>query len=139
MKPDTRLERLIPSSHEFVQNAREFLGSEQVGGSSILRVAVERTDGGSVFDYNHLLTLQKISDELSLLDGVDTQSLNSLWSPGMLWFAVTPEGYASGPVIDYDIFSDSPESMASIQTNAIRAGIIGSYVANDLSASMIDF
>jgi len=139
VKPDTRLERLIPSSHEFVQNAREYLGSEQVGGSSILRVAVERTDGGSVFDYKHLLTLQKISDELSLLDGVDTQSLNSLWSPGMLWFAVTPEGYASGPVIDYDIFTDSPESMASIQTNAIRAGIIGSYVANDLSASMIDF
>ena len=139
IKPDTRLERLIPSSHEFVQNAREFLGAEQVGGSSVLRVAVERNGGGSVFDYSHLVTLQKISDELSLLDGVDTQSLNSLWSPGMLWFAVTPEGYASGPVIDYDNFSDSDESMQVIQTNAIRAGIIGTYVANDLSASMIDF
>ena len=45
VRPDTRLERLIPGSHEFVQNAREFLGAEQVGGSSIIRVAVERKDG----------------------------------------------------------------------------------------------
>ena len=139
VRPDTRLERLIPSSHEFVQNARAFLGGENVGSSSVIRVAVARTDGGSIFDYNHLLRLQKISDELSLLDGVDTQSLNSLWSPGMLWYAVTPEGYASGPVIDFDQFSDSPESMDAILTNAIRANLMGSYVAKDFGASMIDF
>ena len=139
VRPDTRLERLIPSGHEFVQNARAFLGGENVGSSSIIRVAVARTDGGSVFDYAHLLRLQKISDELSLLEGVDTQSLNSLWSPGMLWFAVTPEGYASGPIIDYDEFRDTPESMDVILTNAVRADLIGSYVANDFSASMIDF
>ena len=139
VKPDTRLERLIPSSHEFVQNARSFLGAENVGGSSVIRVAVARTDGGSIFDYDHMLILQQISDELSLLDGVDTQSLNSLWSPGMLWFAVTPEGYASGPVIDYDHFEDTPESMEAILTNVIRAELVGSYVANDFSASMIEF
>lgn len=139
VQPDTRLERLIPSSHEFVQNARSFLGGENVGSSSIIRVAVARTDGGSIFDYEHLLRLQRISDDLSLLDGVDTQSLNSLWSPGMLWYAVTPEGYASGPIIDFDKFSDTPESMDAIRTNVMRANLFGSYVANDFSASMIDF
>ena len=49
VRPDTRLERLIPGSHEFVQNARKFLGSEQVGGSSVIRVAVERKNG-TIFD-----------------------------------------------------------------------------------------
>jgi predicted RND superfamily exporter protein len=139
VRPDTRLERLIPSSHEFVKTAKEFLGSENVGSSSTIRVAVAREAGKSIFDYEHLLVLQKISDELSLLDGVNTQSLNSLWSPSMLWFSVTPEGYASGPVIDFENFSDSPESMRAVQTNAMRAGIIGSYVSNDFNASMIDF
>ncbi len=138
VRPDTRLERMIPGSHEFVINAKTFLGDEQAGGSSVLRVAVARKQG-SIFDHEHLLTLQKISDELSLLDGVDTGSLNSLWSPGMLWYSITPLGFDSGPVIDNASFADSPEAMDAIRTNVLRAGLVGSYVANDFKASMIDF
>ncbi|WP_027856558.1 efflux RND transporter permease subunit [Marinobacterium jannaschii] len=138
VRPDTRLERLIPGSHEFVLNAKTFLGNETAGGSSVIRVAVARSEG-TIFDYEHLVTLQKISDELSLLDGVDTGSINSLWAPGMLWFAITPEGFGSGPVIDNATFNDSAESMDLIRTNVFRAGIVGSYVSNDFKASMIDF
>lgn len=138
IQPDTRLDRLIPGSHEFVENAREFLGTEGVGNSSIIRVAVAR-DEGTVFDYDYLLRLQKISDELSLLEGVDTSSINSLWSPGMLWFAITPLGYDSGPVIEMDTFENSPEAMEIVRTNVYRADLVGTYVSNDLKASMIDF
>ncbi|MEH6577658.1 MAG: MMPL family transporter [Amphritea sp.] len=138
VRPDTRLERLIPGSHEFVLNAKQFLDEESAGGSSVIRVAVARKEG-TIFDYHHLVTLQKISDELSLLDGVDTGSINSLWAPGMLWFGITPEGFDSGPVIDNATFNDSPESMDIIRTNVFRAGLVGSYVANDFKASMIDF
>ncbi|WP_372832291.1 RND family transporter [Pontibacterium sp.] len=138
VRPDTRLERLIPGSHEFVVNAKQFLGDDTAGGSSVIRVAVARTEG-TIFDFEHLVTLQKISDELSLLDGVDTGSVNSLWAPGMLWFAITPEGFGSGPVIDNATFNDSAESMDLIRTNVFRAGLVGSYVSNDFNASMIDF
>ncbi|GGO85307.1 membrane protein [Marinobacterium nitratireducens] len=138
VRPDTRLDRLIPGSHEFVTNARAFLGSQSAGGDSVIRVAVARK-AGTIFDYDHLLKLQQISDELSLLDGVDTGSLNSLWSPGMLWFTITPQGYASGPVIDNAGFADTPESMDRIRTNVFRAGLVGTYVSNDFKASMIDF
>ena len=138
VRPDTRLERLIPGSHEFVLNAKQFLGEDSAGGSSVIRVAVARTEG-TIFDYEHLVTLQKISDELSLLDGVDTGSINSLWAPGMLWFAITPQGFDSGPVIDNATFNDSPEAMDIIRTNVFRAGLVGSYVSNDFKASMIDF
>ncbi|WP_421705831.1 efflux RND transporter permease subunit [Alloalcanivorax xenomutans] len=138
VKPDTRLERLIPGSHEFVKNARDFQGKQNAGDNSIVRVAVAR-DEGTVFDYDYLVTLQKISDELSLLPGVNTSSVNSLWSPGMLWFSITPLGYDSGPVIDMATFEDSATSMETIRTNAFRADLVGSYVSNDLKASMIDF
>lgn len=138
VQPDTRLERLIPGSHEFVTNAREFLGTESVGDSSIIRVAVAR-EQGTIFDYDYLVKLQQISDDLSLLEGVDTSSVNSLWSPGMLWFAITPLGYDSGPVIDNASFNDTAEAMDIIRTNVFRAGLVGSYVSNDFKASMIDF
>lgn len=138
VQPDTRLERLIPGSHEFVENARDFMGTEGVGNSSIVRVAVAR-DHGTVFDYDYLIKLQKISDELSLLQGVDTSSVNSLWSPGMLWFAITPLGFDSGPVIEMDTFEDSTRSMEIIRTNVLRADLVGTYISNDFKASMIDF
>ena len=136
--PDTRLERLIPSTHEFVVNAQELMGDQANAGSSYIRVAVARQNG-SVFEYDHLVTLQKISDELSLVEGVDTGSLNSLWAPGMLWFAITSAGFDSGPVIRNDQFADTEESMDIIRTNVLRAGIVGTYVSHDFKASMIDF
>jgi hypothetical protein len=136
--PDTRLERLIPNSHEFVLNAKEVLGDVSASGSSILRVAVSRKEG-TVFDHDYLVKLRKISDEFSMLEGVDTGSLNSLWSPSMLWFAITPQGFDSGPVIRNDQFADNAESMDIVRTNVLRAGLVGSYVSNDFKASMIDF
>ena len=138
VRPDTRLERLIPTSHEFVVNAADFMAGTNSSSGSVIRVAVA-VKQGTIFDYNHLITLQKINDELSLLKGVDTGSLNSLWAPGMLWFAITPQGFDSGPVIDNASFNDSATSMDLIRTNVFRAGLVGSYVANDFKASMIDF
>ncbi len=139
VQPDTRLERLIPTSHEFVQNANEFLKNESTTGGSFIRFAVVNNSAESVFDYDFLLTLQKLSDELSLLEGVDTAGLNSLWSPGMLWFGITPQGFDSGPIIDNATFARTQASMDQIRTNALRAGIVGSYVSNDFSSTMIDF
>ncbi|WP_432698089.1 efflux RND transporter permease subunit [Marinobacterium sp. YM272] len=136
--PDTRLERLIPSSHEFVENARGTLGEVSAAGSSVIRVAVSRSEG-TIYDYDYLLDLQKISDELSLLPGVDTGSLNSLWSPGMLWLAITPEGFESGPIISSDDFDISAKGVEAIRNNVLRAGLVGSYVSNDGRSSMIDF
>ncbi|RDE24667.1 RND family transporter [Motiliproteus coralliicola] len=138
VEPDTRLERLIPATHEYVLTGREFMREDRSTGGSFIRVAVA-SKTGSVFDYQYLNTLQQISDEISLLDGVDTAGLKSLWSPSMLWFAITPEGYSSGPVIDNSQFADTPESRAQIRVNTLRAGIVGSYVSNDFTASIIDF
>ncbi len=138
VKPDTQLEKLIPSTHEYVLNAKEFYAGSLDEGTSMLRVAVS-VEEGDIFDYQYLTTLQKISDDLSLVAGVDTGSLSSLWASGMIWMAVTPEGFEAGPVIDNGTFDDSPETMAQIRANMLKAGIIGSYVSNDFKASMIDF
>ena len=138
VKPDTRLEKLVPSTHEYVLNAKDFYAGSLDEGTSMLRVAVSVKEG-DIFDYEYLTTLQKISDELSLVAGVDTGSLQSLWAAGMVWMAVSPEGFEAGPVIDYSTFDDSPETMEQIRANMLKAGIVGTYVSNDFKASMIDF
>lgn len=138
VEPDTRLERLVPDSHEFVVNARKFTKNEPGNGGSYIRIAVAHNDG-TIFDYDYLTSLRKISDELSLLPGVDTGGLKSLWAPSMLWFGITPAGFDSGPVIDYASFADTEASMKRIRTNVLRAGIVGDHVANDFRSSLIDF
>jgi len=136
VEPDTRLDRMVPAGHEFIKNAVLFRDNKVSG--SVLRVAVANPEG-TIFDYQYLTTLQKINDEISLLNGVDTAGLQSLWAPSMLWFGITPEGFDSGPVIDNIILADTPESMDTIKSNILNAGIVGSYVANDFTASMISF
>jgi len=133
---DTRLERLLPASHEFIENSKKFR-DDKVGGSFI-RIAVAN-QGRSILEYDYLLKLQKLNDEVSLLKGVDTAGLKSLWAPSMLWFGITPEGFDSGPVLDNNILVDSPESTVKIRNNILNAGIVGSYVANDFKSSMISF
>ncbi|MES9828379.1 MAG: MMPL family transporter [Candidatus Thiodiazotropha sp.] len=136
--PDTRLDRLVPAGHEFVVQAKSFLADDTFSGGSYIRVAVS-SKAGTIFNYDYLKTLQEISDELSLMDGVDTGGLKSLWTPNMSWFSITPEGYESGKVIETGFFADNEASMQQIKTNVLRAGIVGNYVANDFQASMIDF
>lgn len=134
--PDTRLDRMVPAGHDFIQNAQQFRQDKSSG--SVLRVAVANPQG-SILDYAYLSKLQSLNDEISLLAGVDTAGLNSLWAPSMIWFGITPQGFDSGPVIDNSILQDNAEAMTVIRSNILNAGIVGSYVANDFSASMISF
>ncbi len=143
VRPDTRLEKLIPSTHEYVLNAKDFYANKVEDGNSVVRVAVA-TREGDIFSYDYLLTLQRINDELSLIPGVDTSSVRSIWAPSVLWSAITAEGFAAGPVIDYRLFK--PENFGAgaafpeqLRANIFKAGIVGSLVANDFKAAIIEF
>lgn len=137
IKPDTDLDRLIPQSHEFVRNAQQFSKSQKVNGTSKIRIAIS-TLNGNIFSYDYLNSLRNISDEVSVLNGVNTAEVKSLWSPSMLWFGITPLGFDSGPVIDYSTFSNTENSLNQIKNNILRAGIVGDYVSNDFSSTIIE-
>ncbi len=133
---DTDLKKMIPQSHSYVQNARELLGEEgEAGSGNLIRVAVAVKDG-DIFDSQYLDALRKISDELSLLPGVDTGGVLSLWEPGLQWFAVTAEGFDGGPIIDSD-YDGSPESLEQVKENIFKSEFLGSYIANDFKSSMV--
>jgi len=133
---DTDLEKMIPQSHSYVQNARKLLGDEgDAGSGNLIRIAVAVKDG-DIFDPQYLDALRKISDELSLLPGVDTGGVLSLWEPGLQWFAVTAEGFDGGPIID-SYYDGSSESLRQVEENIFKSEYLGSYIANDFKSSMI--
>ncbi len=139
VRPDTNLEKMVPQEHSFIQNAHQLLARADSSNSKKdvdIRVAVA-VEKGDIFSPEYMETLKKISDEVSLLPGVDTGALLSLWTPALRWDAVTTEGFDGGPIIDSSKYDGSAASLEQIRNNLLKSSYIGSYVANDFMASLV--
>ncbi|WP_258198017.1 efflux RND transporter permease subunit [Pseudomonas capeferrum] len=131
---NTSFEKMIPQSHPYIQNYFEHRDTLRGMGNST-RIVVENTQG-DIFDKDYLLALQRVNDAVFLLPGVDQGWMRGLWTSSLRWTEVTEEGYRGGPVIP-DRWDGSPASMEQLRDNITRAGIVGSYVANNMRSSMI--
>ncbi|MBT8361524.1 MAG: MMPL family transporter [Deltaproteobacteria bacterium] len=139
VRPDIDLTKMVPQGHEYLQNARKVFeesGRADTGTGSVVRIAVA-VEQGDIFSTSYLESLRKISDEVSLLPGVDTGGLLSLWTPGLNWIAVTEDGFEGGPIIDSSLYDGSEAYMAEIRENILKSGHLGSFIANDFKSSII--
>jgi len=134
LKLNANFLRMIPNDHPYVQNftARQ---DDLAGQGNVMRIVVENRQG-SILDAEYLETLQKISDEVYLLAGVNRPYMKSLWTPTMRWRGITEVGLEAGQVIDSD-YDGSPEALARLRLNIERSGEIGSIVAADFRSSML--
>lgn len=134
LKVNANFEKMIPQSHPYIRNYFDNRDSLSGLGNSV-RIVVENKSG-TIFDPRYLDVLQKVNDKVFLMPGVDRPWMRSLWAPVVRWTIVTEEGWQSGPVMP-DGYNGSPESLAQLQTNIARSGLVGSLVANDLRSSMV--
>jgi predicted RND superfamily exporter protein len=128
-------DKMLPQSHPYIRNYLENRGQLRGLGDSV-RVAVEKTGAGDIFDKEYLATLAKINDAIFLLPGVDRAWMKSLYTPVVRWTEVTEEGFSGGPVMPND-YNGSAASIEDLRINVGRAGVVGSLVANDYRSSMI--
>jgi len=131
---NSSFEKTIPTQHPYIVN---FLANKEELSASgnVVRVAVETT-GETIFEAEYLAALQKVSDALYLLPGVDRPRMKSVWTPNMRWIAVTEEGLDGGPVIP-DAYNGSPATVDQLRANIERSGEIGQIVAANFKSSMI--
>ncbi|OAI94083.1 efflux RND transporter permease subunit [Pseudomonas putida] len=127
-------EKMIPTGHPYIANylARQ---KELSGLGNTLRIAVANTRG-EIYDTAYLDTLQKLSERIYLLPGVDRAYMKSLWTPATRWVSVTEDGLDGGPVIPDD-YNGSPESLAELRRNVQLSNEIGQLVAFDQRSSII--
>jgi predicted RND superfamily exporter protein len=131
---NANFQRMIPTGHPFIKN---FLAHEEdlAGQGNVVRVVVENT-AGSIIDAAYLAELQKISDEIYLLPGVDRGNMMSLWTSNMRWRGINEEGLEEGAVIDQG-YDGSPQALALVAQNIQRSGEIGRIAAPDFRSSMV--
>ncbi|WP_077033368.1 RND family transporter [Pelomonas sp. KK5] len=127
-------EKMIPSGHPYIVNYLKHRG-ELAGLGNSLRIAVEPR-APSIYDRQYLQTLQKLSDEVLLLPGVDRAYMKSLWTPSTRWVGVTEDGLEGGPVIP-EGYDGSAEAMQQLRRNIERSGEIGQLVARDMRSTII--
>lgn len=127
-------EKMVPASHPYIQNFAHYQ-AELSGLGNAVRVAVENPTG-SIYDAEYLEKLQRLSDALFLLPGVDRVNMKSLWTPSTRWVGVTEEGLDGGPVVPDD-YDGSAASLEQLAHNVARSGEIGQLVALDAKSSII--
>ena len=134
LRMNASFEKMIPTSHPYILNFQKYRDDLSGLGNSV-RISVENPSG-TIYDKDYLLTLQKISDEVFLMPGVDRSFMKSLWTPNTRWTSVTEDGFEAGPVIPNE-YDGSPQSLAQVRTNVERSGEIGQLVAYDGRSSII--
>lgn len=127
-------EKTIPTSHPYIANYLAHKG-DLGGQGNALRIVVEAKQG-TIYDKHYLEVLQKISDEVYLMPGVDRPFMKSLWTANTRWVAVTEEGLDGNTVMG-DSYDGSPEALAEVRANVERSGEIGQIVAGDAKSSIV--
>jgi len=134
LRLNASFEDMIPKRHPYIAN---YLNHKQdlAGLGNGVRIAVAARDG-NIYDAAYLETLQRVSDEVFLLPGVERAAMKSLWTPSTRWVAVTEDGMDGGPVIPND-YDASLASIDQVRLNVQRSGQVGQLVARDGKSSMI--
>jgi predicted RND superfamily exporter protein len=127
-------EKTIPTSHPYIAN---YLAHQaDLGGQgNALRIVVEARKG-TIYDKHYLEVLQKISDEIYLMPGVDRPFMKSLWTANTRWVAVTEDGLDGNTVMG-DSYDGSAAALAEVRANVERSGEIGQIVAGDARSSIV--
>ncbi len=130
---DAGFAKQLPLKHPymatFVKHQQEF------GGANRLLVAIVARDG-NMFTPGFFDALKGATDEVFFLPGVDRARVQSLFTPNVRYTEVVEDGIAAGDVIPED-FSTTPEGLAAVRRNILKAGIVGRLVANDFSGAIV--
>jgi uncharacterized protein len=130
---DTRFTKQLPLQHEYMRTYLKH--QEEFGGANRVLIALEARDG-NMFSAEFLQALKLATDEVFFIPGVDRARVQSLWTPNTRYYEVVEGGIQAGDVIPSG-FQPTPEGLAKVRENILKAGIVGRLVANDFSGAMV--
>lgn len=134
MRPDASYSKMVPLHHPFLQNYLKYENELRPLGNTI-RISVETTKG-DIYSAEYIDLLKKITEEVFYIPGIDRGNLRSLTTANTLWIEATEEGMRGG-VVTPPSFNGSPEDVAKVHDNVIKANLIGQLVGNDQKSSTI--
>jgi len=133
LRIDTNFTKQLPLKHEYMQTFIKH--QEEFGGANRVLVGVIARDG-NMFTPEFFSALRTATDEVFFIRGVDRARVQSLFTPNVRYTEVVEDGIQAGNVIPAD-FQPTPEGLAQVRENILKAGIVGRLVANDFSGAIV--
>ncbi len=133
LKVDAGFSKLLPLQHEYMQTFTKH--REEFGGANRVLVALMAKEG-DMFSPEFFDALKQATDDVFFIEGVDRTRVTSIFTPNVRFTEVVEDGIAGGNVVPDD-FENTPEGLAKVKENIIKAGIVGRLVANDFSGALI--
>jgi len=133
LKVDAGFSKLLPLQHEYMQTFTKH--REEFGGANRVLVALIAKQG-DIFTPEFFDALKQATDDVFFIEGVDRTRVTSIFTPNVRFTEVVEDGIAGGNVVPDD-YENTPEGLAKVKENIIKAGIVGRLVANDFSGALI--
>lgn len=131
---NTDMRKMVPLEHPYIQNFLEYQEDLSLGND--VRVIVSDTRNDDIFNAEYMEALQRITDAVYALEGVDPTAISSLWTPNVRWNEVTEQGFDGGEVIPRT-YDGSREELDLLRTNVLRSGQVGRLVSDDFRSSVV--
>jgi len=132
LKVDAGFEKQLPLDHEYMQT---FMEHEKFRGANRILVSL-MDDSGNMFNEQFFEKLERMTDAVVFIPGVNRASVKSIFTPNVRFVEVVEDGFAGGNVIPAD-FSPSAQMFETVRGNIVKAGILGRLVAEDFNGAMI--
>ncbi|HET7811821.1 MAG TPA: MMPL family transporter [Steroidobacteraceae bacterium] len=133
LRIDASFTKQLPLKHEYMQTFVKHQG--EFGSANRVLIALIARDG-NMFQPGFFDALKKATDEVIVMDGIDRSRVQSLFTPNVRYMEVVEDGIEAGNVVDSE-FVPTPEALARVRENILKAGIRGRLVANDFSGALI--
>jgi uncharacterized protein len=131
---DASFTKQLPTGHEYIKTYLDPKAEEFRGANRVLVALIARD--GNMFTPEFFQALRKATDEVFFIRGVDRSRMQSLFTPNVRYTEVVEDGIQAGNVIPAD-FQPTPEGLARVRENILKAGIVGRLVANDFSGAIV--
>ncbi|MBU0994612.1 MAG: MMPL family transporter [Proteobacteria bacterium] len=133
IKMDAGFAKNLPLKHEYMQTFIKY--QAQFGGANRLMIAIHNKNG-DIFNPEFFEIINKVTNELFFLPGVDRGLVSSIFTPNVRYTEVVEDGFVGAPVIPSDFVNDA-KGIEMVRKNIIKAGIVGRLVSNDFTCVMI--
>jgi len=133
LKVETGFKKQLPLKHEYMQTFLKY--EKEFGGANRVLVALIARDG-NMFTPEYFDALEKITNKVFFIPGVDRASVRSIFTPNVRFVEIVEDGFAGGNVIPSD-YKPSPEMFKKIRSNIVKSGEVGRLVSADFSGAMV--
>ncbi|MEM9301639.1 MAG: MMPL family transporter [Pseudomonadota bacterium] len=140
LRVDAGFKKQLPLDHEYMQTFLDY--EAEFGGANRLLVAVMAKDG-DMFDPEFFKTLERVTNEIFFLPGVNRAGVRSIFTPNVRFVEIVEGGFAGGNVIpanfapSSDGFAPTAEDFERIRSNIVKSGQLGRLVAEDFNGAMV--